>query len=396
MRVKLGEVCDINPKIQVTDDHVEVSFVPMQNVSEDGIIYLSETRLYGEVKKGFTSFHNGDVLFAKITPCMENGKGGIVKNLKNGLGFGSTEFHVLRPHSDIVLSDWLYYLTSWPVFRKECEKNMTGSAGQKRVPKSFLEEYKLFLPPLETQRHIAAVLDKVSALIALRRQQLDKLDELIKARFVEMFGDPMMNPHNLPKVILGSVLTIEPQNGLYKPQSDYVFDGTGVPILRIDSFYDGRVSNFSSLKRLICSEIELKRYSLYENDIVINRVNSIEYLGKCGLIRGLVENTVFESNMMRLHVDEHKFHPVYITKLLCSQFIYQQILKRAKKAVNQASINQKDVQSFIVYMPSMERQEQFAAIVDQTEKTKAAVQQALEKLETMKKALMQEYFGGEV
>ena len=191
MRVKLGEVCDINPKIQVTDDHVEVSFVPMQNVSEDGIIYLSETRLYGEVKKGFTSFHNGDVLFAKITPCMENGKGGIVKNLKNGLGFGSTEFHVLRPHSDIVLSDWLYYLTSWPVFRKECEKNMTGSAGQKRVPKSFLEEYKLFLPPMETQRHIAAVLDKVSALIALRRQQLDKLDELVKARFVEMFGDPV-------------------------------------------------------------------------------------------------------------------------------------------------------------------------------------------------------------
>ena len=237
------------------------------------------------------------------------------------------------------------------------------------------------------------MLDKVSDLIAKRRQQLDKLDELVKSRFIEMFGDPMTNPHNLPRVILGSVLTIEPQNGLYKPQSDYVSDKTGVPILRIDSFYDGKVLNFSSLKRLICSEIELKRYSLYENDIVINRVNSIEYLGKCGLVQGLIENTVFESNMMRLHVDEHKLHPVYITKLLCSQFIYQQILKRAKKAVNQASINQKDVQSLLVYMPPIEQQERFAAFVAQTDKSKLAIQKSLEKLEILKKALMQEYFG---
>lgn len=256
-----------------------------------------------------------------------------------------------------------------------------------------LTEAHIPLPPLDKQRKIAAALDKVSDLISKRRQQLDMLDELVKSRFVEIFGDPMTNPHNLPKVMLGSVLTIEPQNGLYKPQSDYVSDGTGVPILRIDSFYDGKVSNLSSLKRLICSEIELKRYLLYENDIVINRVNSIEYLGKCGLIQGLVENTVFESNMMRLHVDEHKFHPVYITKLLCSEFIYQQILKRAKKAVNQASINQKDVQSFVVYMPPIEQQDQFAAFVAQTDKSKLATQKSLEKLKILKKALMQEYFG---
>ena len=258
---------------------------------------------------------------------------------------------------------------------------------------SDLKELPIHVVPLEKQRKIARTLDKLDALISQCHQQANSFDTLVKSRFVEMFGDPMTNPHNLPKVILGSVLTIEPQNGLYKPQSDYVSDGTGVPILRIDSFYDGKVSNFPSLKRLICSEIELKRYSLYENDIVINRVNSIEYLGKCGLIRGLVENTVFESNMMRLHVDEHKFHPVYITKLLCSQFIYQQILKRAKKAVNQASINQKDVQSFVVYMPSIEQQEQFDAFVAQVDKSKVEIQKAIDQLEILKKSLMQQYFG---
>ena len=290
--------------------------------------------------------------------------------------------------NDTVDIDYLAYAME----HMNLSKYFTGAT----IPHIYFKDYRkeeLPLPPLYEQRKIAAVLDKVSDLIAKRRQQLDKLDELVKSRFIEMFGDPMTNPYNLPKVILGSVLTIEPQNGLYKPQSDYVSDGTGVPILRIDSFYEGKVSNLSSLKRLICSEIELKRYSLYENDIVINRVNSIEYLGKCGLIQGLVENTVFESNMMRLHVDEHKFHPVYITKLLCSEFIYQQILRRAKKAVNQASINQKDVQSFVVYMPPIEQQDQFAAFVKQTDKSKLAIQKSLEKLEILKKALMQKYFG---
>lgn len=252
---------------------------------------------------------------------------------------------------------------------KEIEQK-TAFVTVKHLSAKELNKLYLNVPELSKQNKIAGILSRLENIIDVRRQELEKLDELIKARFIEMFGDPMTNPHNLPKVILGSVLTIEPQNGLYKPQSDYVSDGTGVPILRIDSFYEGKVSNLSSLKRLICSEIELKRYSLYENDIVINRVNSIEYLGKCGLIQGLVENTVFESNMMRLHVDEHKFHPVYITKLLCSEFVYQQILRRAKKAVNQASINQKDVQSFVVYMPPIEQQDQFAAFVAQTDKSK--------------------------
>ena len=252
---------------------------------------------------------------------------------------------------------------------KEIEEK-TAFVTVKHLSAKELSRLKIYVPELSKQNKIAGILSCIERIINVRRQEIEKFDELIKARFIEMFGDPMTNPYNLPKVILGSVLTIEPQNGLYKPQSDYVSDGTGVPILRIDSFYEGKVSNLSSLRRLICSEIELKRYSLYENDIVINRVNSIEYLGKCGLIQGLVENTIFESNMMRLHVDEHKFHPVYITKLLCSEFIYQQILRRAKKAVNQASINQKDVQSFVVYMPPIEQQDQFAAFVKQTDKSK--------------------------
>lgn len=246
---------------------------------------------------------------------------------------------------------------------------------------------------LDEQRRIAATLDKVTDLIAKRRQQLDKLDELVKARFVEMFGDPFINPYHLPTAQFGSVLSVQPQNGLYKPQSNYVTDSLGVPILRIDGFYDGKVTDFRNLRRLKCSSDEIIRFSLCENDIVINRVNSIEYLGKCALIKGLLETTVYESNMMRLHVDEKRLNARYVTQLLCSKYIYNQILNRAKKAVNQASINQKDVQSLLIYIPPLELQDQFATFTKQIDQVKANIGHSLAKLEMLKKALMQEYFG---
>lgn len=346
------------------------------NNIQDGKIVLDDVLYVSKSKVNESQYlRRGDILVCTSSGSKELvGKAAFVDEDLPAV-FGAF-CKVVRPK--IECCKYVGHFFQSPYYRNYISAASAG-ANINNLRNEHIADLHIPLPPLDKQRKIAAV--------------LDKLDELVKSRFIEMFGDPMTNPYNLPKVILGSVLTIEPQNGLYKPQSDYVSDEIGVPILRIDSFYEGKVSNLSSLKRLICSEMELKRYSLYENDIVINRVNSIEYLGKCGLIQGLVENTVFESNMMRLHVDEHKFHPVYITKLLCSEFIYQQILRRAKKAVNQASINQKDVQSFVVYMPPIEQQDQFAAFVKQTDKSKLAIQKSLEKLEILKKALMQEYFG---
>lgn len=390
--MRLIDVCEINPKAKAIGDNTEVSFVAMPDVSEDGKINTDLIRPYCEVKKGFTCFNEGDVLFAKITPCMENGKGALAVGLKNGIGCGSTEFHVLRPNTDVLQGKWLYYLTAWPAFRKEAERHMTGSAGQKRVPKAYLEKYELQIPTLSEQYCQIEVLDRVKAIIELRKQELQSLDELIKARFVEMFGDPELNPKEWPVEALGDVLSVEPQNGLYKPQSDYVQDGTGIPILRIDAFYDGKVTGFSGLKRLNCTDMEKNRYLLKENDIVINRVNSIEYLGKCAWITGMLEPTVFESNMMRFHADESIVDPCYMTRLLCSTFINKQILNRAKKAVNQASINQRDVQSFSILLPPIELQKSFSTFVAQVDKSKFEVQRSLDEAQKLFDSLMQEYF----
>lgn len=249
------------------------------------------------------------------------------------------------------------------------------------------------LPSVDEQMFIVNVLKNTKNILSMRNSEFVMLDNLIKARFIELFGDPGRNPFEWKKTTIKHLVNVKPQNGLYKPQSDYVQDKSGVPILRIDAFYDGKVTSFERLKRLVCSDADKNRYLLKENDIVINRVNSIEYLGKCAHITGMHEDTVFESNMMRFHLDDEQINPVFMTRLLCSKHIYNQILRTAKKAVNQASINQKDVLGLEVYVPPLELQQQFADFVAEVDKSKAAVQKALDETQLLFDSLMQEYFG---
>lgn len=150
---KLGDCCELNPRRPNLDieDTDNVSFVPMPSVSENGFLQDVADEEYGKVKKGFTYFENGDVLFAKITPCMENGKGAIAEGLTNNIGMGSTEFHVLRPIEGVSSPYWLLALTRLPIFRERASKNMTGTGGQKRVPANYLENFMAGLPPIEEQ-----------------------------------------------------------------------------------------------------------------------------------------------------------------------------------------------------------------------------------------------------
>lgn len=169
--VPLREAAEINPKVDrsLLSDDMLVSFVPMASVgAADGQIDVSTTRTYAEVKKGYTAFRNGDVLFAKVTPCMENGKMAVARNLSNGQGFGSTEFHVLRPREGVDPS-YLYHFVSSATFRKEAARHMTGAVGLRRVPSAFLQDELIPLPELDEQRRIVAEIEK----------QFSRLDEAV-------------------------------------------------------------------------------------------------------------------------------------------------------------------------------------------------------------------------
>ena len=156
--VRLGDYCIVNPtRPKGISDEMEVSFIPMQDVYDDGACNQFINRPYAEVKKGFTYCADGDVIFAKITPCMENGKGAELQGLTNAMGMGSTEFHVLRPISGKSISTWLYHFTKLDIIRKDAAKNMTGTGGQKRVPASYFDNFKIGVPSIDEQMNFAAL-----------------------------------------------------------------------------------------------------------------------------------------------------------------------------------------------------------------------------------------------
>ena len=176
----LKDCVEVNPQkskdpLILSNSIEEVSFVPMAFVGENGSIDCSCIKNYDEVKSGFTYFKENDVLFAKITPCMENGKGCIAKGLHNGIGFGSTEFHVLRPLDNLCNPKWLYYVSTSQEMRRSAEKKMTGSAGQRRVPAKFLEDFKISIPPIELQKQFATFVSQVDKSKAILQKQLDDL-----------------------------------------------------------------------------------------------------------------------------------------------------------------------------------------------------------------------------
>ena len=188
--VPLGSTCNINPKKSLDSRLVSgavFSFVPMPAVTEHGEIDATAIKEYDEVKTGFTYFAENDVLFAKITPCMENGKGAVAKGLHNGIGFGSTEFHVLRPISGKTDPYWIYTLTAFSQFRMDAASNMTGSAGQRRVPASFLENYRVSLPPIALQEQFATFVEQVDKLKVAVQKALDEaqllFDSLMQTYF---------------------------------------------------------------------------------------------------------------------------------------------------------------------------------------------------------------------
>lgn len=158
----LGKCCELNPKRpKDIDDKVMVSFVPMPAVSDNGKIDCSEIKPYRDVRKGFTYFAENDVIFAKITPCMENGKGAIARGLVGGIGSGSTEFHILRPIIGKSNPYWLYVITKFKGFRDGAKKVMTGTGGQLRVPIGFLRDYPVSLPPIELQNDFEKFVQQV-------------------------------------------------------------------------------------------------------------------------------------------------------------------------------------------------------------------------------------------
>jgi type I restriction enzyme S subunit len=164
-----------------------------------------------DVSKGYTAFQSGDVLLAKITPCFENGKAAVVGLLSSMIGFGSTEFHVLRP-SPAIDAQFLFHLVWNPKFRRLGTLRMTGSAGQKRVPTAFLADFEFVLPPLNEQKRIAVILDKADSLRRKRHEAIRLSDDFLRASFFELFGNPNVNDKHWPERAIADISKVTTGN----------------------------------------------------------------------------------------------------------------------------------------------------------------------------------------
>jgi type I restriction enzyme S subunit len=280
-------------------------------------------------------------------------------------GFGAF-CKVLRPSGKIDAGYFSHFFQT-KSYRQRISQLAAG-ANINNLRNEHLNELEIPLPPLSEQRRIAAVLDKADALLAKRREAIAKLDQLLQSVFLDIFGDPVANAKGWHVIELGALISDGPQNGIYKPSSDY---GSGTPILRIESFKAGGVIHASPSKRVRLSETDVTKYQLRPNDLVINRVNSPEHLGKPALVGQLSEPTVFESNMMRLSLDQTKVCPAYLLRYLLQDHVRDQISRRRKDAVNQSSINQTDVSTLSVNLPPIELQKRFEAVVNATARQRA-------------------------
>lgn len=209
-QVKIGEVAEINPRVPkelVADTDRDVDFIPMAQLSEQGFVTPNGTRKLGEVIKGYNYFENGDVLVAKITPCMENGKAAYVRGLPQGVAFGSTEFLVIRPGKELD-GRYLFYMIWNDNFRHIAERHMTGTAGQKRVSKDFLSRFPIPLPPIKEQKRIASILDKCHRIRGKRLLAVNKTKELLRSQFLSLVGDPFLNTLDWPSQTLFDLMDV--------------------------------------------------------------------------------------------------------------------------------------------------------------------------------------------
>jgi type I restriction enzyme S subunit len=294
-------------------------------------------------------FDERHVLYGKLRPYLNK------VALPIASGKCSTEIIPLlpAPHCD---RQYLSYFLRAPSTVQQIAERSAG-ARMPRADMEFVLSLPIPLPALDEQRRIVDLLSRAEGIVRLRRQAQQKAAALIPAIFVDMFGDPATNPKGWPRMALGDLIASGPTNGLYKHKSAY---GSGTPILRIDAFYDGRVTDLAALKRVQVEPDEQRRFALAAGDIIVNRVNSPEYLGKSALVPKLLEPTVFESNMMRFSIDALHALPEFVIALLQDPSSRRHFLTNAKHAINQSSINQQDVKSLPVFVPPLGLQRQFA------------------------------------
>ena len=313
---RLGEICTVNPRKSEISDFpagTEVSFVPMADLEENRITFIArDHRTLGDVGASYTYFADNDVLLAKVTPCFENGKAGIARNLENGIGFGSSEFIVLRS-SEEVLPEWIYFCVTHPVFRQSGIRNMTGTGGLQRVPREFIQDYEIPLPPLEVQREIVAEIEGYQRVIDGARAVIDNYRPQIAVDpewpLVEISQIAAEQKHSIKAGPFGSALKKE----------SYVSDGYKIygqeQVIQGDATYgDYYISEEKYL--------ELESCKVRAGDVLISLVGTY---GKTLIVPHDHEPGIINPRLMKITLDQLRITPRFFVAIFAQETVASQI-----------------------------------------------------------------------
>jgi type I restriction enzyme S subunit len=399
-RPSIGKVAQINPRkprLQIKDDD-PVSFVPMAAVSETSAkIEDRQNKPFVEVCKGFTYFEENDVLFAKITPCMENGKAAMAKDLLDGFGFGSTEFHVLRANKEVLEAGYLLYFIRQENFRRQARQSMTGAVGQQRVPKDFIEKHEIPLPPPSEQRRIVEILDQADRLRKLRAEADKKAERILPALFIKMFGDPIQNLMNgrWPLKRFDSFSKVS--YGLADRLDSSLGPEDGLRIITISNVnLDGSIDE-SVEKYSPADKKQISKASIQEHDLLFNwRNGSKEHVGKTAIWENnWGGETLHVSFLLKIRADQQQASPYYLWSLLNLLRASGFFVGQSRMQVN-SKFNASELSALKVPLPPKEQQENFEVYIKKLRNLSKTFESRNSQIEKLFNALLHRAFTGDL
>jgi len=388
----LGDVVEVaagNPAPQDASDFCKdgVLFIRMQDVGREhhtkNLIESTDKVTENAIKKyRLRLFPVGSILIPKS---------GASINLNHRAMLGQyayvvSHLAVLLPNHERLISEYLYYwsLTYDP-------RNQAQTTSLPSLPISLIKNAKISIPPLPEQRRLVDILSHAEGIVRLRREAQKKAQELIPALFLDMFGDPAMNPRGWPVATIGQVIE-SADYGSSKKASD---DGAGLPLIRMGNVdYTGYLDLFD-LKYVDLSPEEVAQYRLYKGDVLFNRTNSKELVGKTGLWDEPCE-AVAASYFIRVRVVRNRLNPFYLWAFMNTAHMKKVLFETARGAIGQANINARELRSFRIGIPSLTSQNIFEWYCRDIFSIQSQQSIALEKAEAIFQSLLHRAFAGQL
>lgn len=367
---RLASFCQTNPgkdQLSSLDDSHTVSFIEMSSVSNDGCITYKEDKTIKQLKKGsYTLFQDEDIIIAKITPCMENGKCALARNLTNGLAMGSSEFHVLRTNNDIVINDYLFHLLNRQIVRDFAEQNMTGTSGHRRVPIKWYEDLDIPVPPIDVQKQIIEEIAKVDKSVSGAMLQIDKCESDIESLLSSLnFADSTLN--TIAPFATKSIKYSDIESETYITTDNMLQNKLGVRP------FEG-VANISSITEYKPEDILISNIRPY-----LKKIWFADKEGGCS-----------KDVLVLRSADTSKYLPKYIFYMLRRDAFFDYVME-GKKGIKMPRGNKEDIMKYKIPMPNIDEQKRIIAQIEALELEITKARTLIENAASEKQAILDKY-----